>query len=62
MHFLLHCKEYEKLRSDLYSKVDLPGFSELTDRLKFKYLLTCENLARSVGQFVIDAYDKRPIK
>ena len=62
VHFMLHCKQYEKLRSDLYSKVCLPGFSELTDRLKFKYLLTCENIARIVGQFVIDAFDKRPFK
>ena len=59
---MLHCKQYEKLRSDLFSKVNLPNFSQLTDRLKFKYLLTCENLARAVGQYVIDAFDKRPIK
>ena len=62
VHFMLHCKQYEKLRSDLYSKVCLPGLSELTDHLKFKYLLTCENIARIVGQFVIDAFDKRPFK
>ena len=62
VHFMLHCKQYEKLRSDLYSKIDMPGFSQLTDRLKLKYLLTCENLARIVGQFVKDAFDKRPFK
>ena len=62
LHFLLHCKQYEKLRSDMLSNVDLPGFYQLTDRLKFKYLLTCENLARVVGQYTINAFDKRPIR
>ena len=62
LHFLLHCKQYEKLRSDMLSNVDLPGFSQLTDRLKLKYLLTCENLARVVGQYIINAFDRRPIK
>ena len=46
----------------MLSNVDLPGFSQLTDRLKLKYLLTCENLARVVGQYIINAFDRRPIK
>ena len=62
VHFLLHCKQHEKLRSELFSKIDEPSFSALTDRLKVKYLLTCENIARVVGQFIKDAFDKRPIK
>ena len=62
VHFLLHCKQHEKLRSEMYSKIAVPSLSDLTDRLKVKYLLTCENIARDVGQFVKDAFDKRPIK
>ena len=62
VHFMLQCKHYEKLRSDMFSKVVLPGFSQLTDRLKFKHLLTCEDLARTVGQYIINAFDKRPVK
>ena len=46
----------------MYSKIAVPSLSNLTDRLKVKYLLTCENIARDVGQFVKDAFDKRPIK
>ena len=62
VHFLLHCQQHEKLRSEMYSKIAVPSLSDLTDRLKVKYLLTCENIARDVGQFVKDAFDKRPIK
>ena len=62
VHFLLHCQQHEKLRSEMYSKIAVPSLSDLTDRLKVKYLLTCENIARNVGQFVKDAFDKRPIK
>ena len=50
------------MRTDLFTKVEIPGFSELTDRLKMKYLLTCKNIARTVGQYIVDAFDKRPIK
>ena len=59
MHFMLHCKQYEKLRSDLFQKVEMPGFSQLTNHLQFKHLLTCDHLARFVGQYVIDAFDQR---
>ena len=50
------------MRTDLFTKVEIPGFSELTDRLKMKYLLTCKNIARAVGQYIVDAFDRRPIK
>ena len=62
VHFMLYCKQYEKMRADLFTKVEIPGFSVLTDRLKMKYLLTCKNIARTVGQYIVDAFDKRPIK
>ena len=61
MHFMLHCKQYEKLRSELFLKVDIPCFSQMTDLLQFKHLLTCDHLARFVGQYVIDAFDQRLI-
>ena len=50
------------MRADLFTKEEIPGFSELTDHLKMKYLLTCKNIARTVGQYIVDAFDKRPIK
>ena len=59
MHFMLHCKQYANLRSDLFQKVNMPGFSQLTDHLQFKHLLTCDNLARFVGQYIIEAFDQR---
>ena len=59
MHFMLnYSKKYAKLRSDLFQKVK-SGFSQLTDHLQFKHLLTCDNLARFIGQYGIDAFDQR---
>ena len=62
VHFMLYCNQYEKMREDLFKKVEIPDFLELTDHLKMKYLLTCKNIARAVGQYIVDAFDKRPIK
>ena len=59
---MLYCNQYEKMREDLFKKVEIPDFLELTDHLKMKYLLTCKNIARAVGQYIVDAFDKRPIK
>ena len=57
LHFLIICKQYELIRQSLFSKIDLPGFSNMTSFDKFRYLLTSSNVARIVGQFITDAFD-----
>ena len=61
-HFLVICKQYVKLRSVLYSHLSCPEFDQLNDQNKFCYMLTHTPVARLVGQFIIDAFDDRPVK
>ena len=61
-HFLVICKQYEKLRSVLFSRLSCPEFDQLNDQNKFCYMLTHTPVARLVGQFIIDAFDERPVK
>ena len=60
-HFLINCKQYDHLRSVLFSKLSCPQFDQLNDQNKFCYMLTCPLVARIVGQFIIDAFDARPV-
>ena len=61
-HFLVICKQYVKLRSALYSHLSCPEFDQLNNQNKFCYMLTHTPVARLVGQFIIDAFDDRPVK
>ena len=60
-HFLMYCKQYDNLRSVLFSKLSFPQFDQMNDQNKFCYMLTCPLVARIVGQFIIDAFDSRPV-
>ena len=61
-HFLLKCKQYDQLRIVLFSRLSCPEFDQLNDQNKFCYMLTRTSVARIVGQFLIDAFDNRPVK
>ena len=60
-HFLMYCNQYADLRSVLFSKLSCPQFDQMNDQNKFCYMLTCPLVARIVGQFIIDAFDSRPV-
>ena len=60
-HFLMYCNQYDHLRSVLFSKLSCPQFDQMNDQNKFCYMLTCPLVARIVGQFIIDAFDARPV-
>ena len=34
-HFIIQCHQYDDLRTDLYSKISIPGFSFFSDYDKF---------------------------
>ena len=60
-HFLMCCKQYDHLRSVLFTKLSCPQFNQMNDQNKFCYMLTCPAVARLVGQFIVDAFDARPV-
>ena len=60
-HFLVQCKQYEHLRNVLFSRLSCPEFDQLNEQNKFCYMLTRAHIARLVGQFIVDAFDNRPI-
>ena len=61
-HFLLECKQYDNLRNVLLGRLSCPEFDQLNNQNKFCYMLTRPSVARIVGQFIIDAFDERPVK
>ena len=61
-HFLVKCKQYDQLRIVLFSRLSCPEFDQLNDQNKFCFMLTRPHVARLVGQFIIDAFDLRPVK
>ena len=58
-HFIISCCQYEQLRNVMFSSIDIPGFSDFTDRDKFIYLLTSRPAVKAVSQFIINAFEKR---
>ena len=61
IHFLINCKSYNELRKQLLNsalKVK-PYFSYYSERDKFCFLLSCENLVDEVAKFVWDAMELR---
>ena len=60
-HFLVQCKQYEHLRNVLFSRLSCPEFDQLNEQNKFCYMLTRTDIARLVEQFIVDAFDHRPI-
>ena len=46
----------------MFSRLSCPEFDQLNDQNKFCYMLTRTHVARIVGQFIIDAFDNRPVK
>ena len=63
-HFLICCEQYKNLRGRLFSDVTTfyPEFVLLSDYEKFNTLLKKSNIAKIVGQFIINAIDQRPLK
>ena len=63
-HFLICCEQYKSLRVKLFSEVTTfyPEFVLLSDYEKFNTLLTKINIAKIDGQFIIYAFDQRPLK
>ena len=61
-HFLIVCSQYDSLRNILYSKIESPCFATLTNQHKFVYLLTNQSVSKIVAQFIVDAFDERPVK
>ena len=59
LHFLTQCHQHDNLRADMYAKISIPGFYNFSEYDKFIYLLTCRDVAKIVGQFVVDAFDNR---
>ena len=62
IHYICQCNEYQYLRDELYSRIDMTGFYNFSDEEKFRYLLTSKNTIKMVGHFIIDTFDKRQIK
>ena len=60
--FMYKMKQKVNFRCVLFSKLSCPEFDQLNDQNKFCYMLTRPNVARIVGQFIIDAFDDRPVK
>ena len=60
-YFLMHCNQYDHLRSVLFSKLSCPQFDQMNDQNKFCYILTCPLVGRIVDQFIIDAFDSWPV-
>ena len=56
------CSQYDNLRNILYSKIESPCFATMTNRNKFVYLLTNQSVSKIVAQFIVDAFDERPVK
>jgi hypothetical protein len=63
-HYLINCHQYTDLRNVLFKKVteQFPHFSTTCDYEKFNILLNSSNIAKTVGQFIVNAFDERPIK
>ena len=61
-HFLVVCSQYDNLRSVLFSKIESPSFPSMSDKNKFVYLLTTPSVSKIVAQFIVDAFDERPVK
>ena len=62
-HFLIHCKNYELERTNLYVKIIelCPTFNQLSNHQKFIYLMknTNEQLLTWVAKFIHDAMHQR---
>ena len=58
IHFLCQCNEYQNIRNDLYSRIEMTGFNNFSDEEKFRYLLTSKTAIKMVGQCIIDMFDK----
>ena len=61
-HFLIKCRQYDQLRNDLFSSVEIPGFIDFSDKDKFIYLLTSRAAVKITAQFIADSFDQRPAK
>ena len=61
-HFLLICSQYNQLRNVMFSKIEIPGFHDFSDQDKFIYLLTSRPAVKYVAQFIVDAFEQRPLK
>ena len=62
LYFGLFYPMQDNLRNVLYSKIESPSFATMTDHKKFVYLLTTPSVAKIVAQFIVDAFDERPVK
>ena len=61
-HFLVICSQYNQLRNVMFSNVDVQGFHNFSNKDKFIYLLTSKPAVKYAAQFIVDAFDQRPLK
>ena len=63
-HFLICCEQYKFFRVELFSDVTIfyHEFVLLKANEKINTLLTRNNIAKIVGQFIINAFNQRPLK
>ena len=57
LHFLCQCNQYKISRQNLYNNIEFPGFLNMTVHNKFICLLTHPPLAKTFGQFIVDAFN-----
>ena len=62
LNFLINCSQYKGLRQELFNRIDISSFQNVSDHDMFVFLLTTKHVARNVSQFIVDAFDTRPIK
>ena len=60
-HFLMKCSQFRDLRYNMFKKVKVEQhiFAQLNDHEKFVYLLSTQDEAKIVAQFIVDAFDER---
>ena len=60
-HFLIECSQYDSIRSEMFEQIRDVEFPMLNDYDKFIFLLTTQSVAKLVAQFIVDAFDARPV-
>ena len=61
-HFLMTCSAYNRIRNDLFSKVEADDFLTWDSTKQFQYLTCDSSIVKSTAQFIINAFDFRSTK
>ena len=61
---LIQCSQYTSIRNVLFNNITnvIPDFVTSNDFVKFNILLTNSRVAKNVEQFIVNAFDERPIQ